>query len=646
MADVLWTPDPQRVAETRVGAFMRRAGVDEYADLYRWSIEEPEQFWKEVWDFCELIGEPGAQVLADAHKLPGARWFPDARLNFAENLLRRRDDAPAIVLQREDSLRRALSHRELYHEVGRLQAAFRAAGLRPGDRVAAFIPNIPEAITLMLAVTSLGGIWSSASPDFGVQAVIDRFGQIGPRFLFVADGYRYKDKIFSSEEKLCGALRGLPSVEKAYVIPYTGDGTDPGTVPCGEDFEAFRALAPAGDIEPEFPRFPFEQPLYILFSSGTTGRPKCITHGAGGTLLQHLKEHQLHTDVRDSDRLFYFTTTGWMMWNWLVTGLASGATLYLFDGNPFHPSPAALWDMAERERLTLFGTSAKYIDACKKAGLKPAASHDLSALRTLCSTGSPLAPESFDYVYADIKRDLQLASISGGTDIVSCFVLGSPVLPVHRGEIQTRGLGMKVEVFDDAGRSVLGQPGELVCTAPAPSMPVGFWGDVDGLRYREAYFERFPGVWCHGDLAEITERGGVIIYGRSDATLNPGGVRIGTAEIYRQVEQIDEVEEAIAVGQDWNDDQRVVLFVRLREGLTLDAALADRIRQRIRENTTPRHVPAILLQVTDIPRTRSGKISEIAVREVIHERPVKNTAALANPEALELFRRRPELGAD
>ncbi|MBM3287039.1 MAG: acetoacetate--CoA ligase [Candidatus Eisenbacteria bacterium] len=641
MTEPLWIPSPERAAQAHVTRFMREVGRPDYASLHAWSLAEPAAFWRAVWGFTGVIGEPGGPVLQNGDRLPGARWFPEARLSFAENLLRRRDEAPAVILWREDGLRREISFRGLYEEVGRLQAAFRRAGLRPGERVAAFLPNIPEAVTCMLAVSSLGGIWSSASPDFGTQAVVDRFGQIEPRFLLIADGYRFKGTVYSSADRLRGVLAGLPTVEKALVVRYTQEEAVPGAVGRAEDFAAFRDAVPAQ--APEFPRFPFDQPLYILYSSGTTGKPKCITHGSGGILLQHLKEHQLHMDLGPEDRLFYYTTTGWMMWNWLVSALAGGSTILLYDGSPFHPGPDVLWDMAEREKITVFGTSAKYVDACKKAGLRPGASHDLSTLRTLCSTGSPLAPESFDYLCANVKADLQVASISGGTDICSCFVLGSPVLPVHRGEIQTVGLGMRVEIFDEEGRSVVGKRGELVCTAPAPSMPLGFWGDADGSRYRAAYFERFPGVWHHGDLAEINSRGGVVIHGRSDATLNPGGVRIGTAEIYRQVEQVPEVEESIAVGQDWQSDQRVILFVKLREGLTLDDALRDRIRRRIRENATARHVPAIIVQVPDIPRTRSGKITEIAVRQAIHGRPVENTGALANAEALEHFRDRPEL---
>jgi acetoacetyl-CoA synthetase len=541
------------------------------------------------------------------------------------------------VFCREGGQRRTLTFDELRAQVGQLQAALRNAGLQAGDRVAAILPNIPEAVTAALAVTSLGGIWSSCSPDFGAPGVLDRFGQIEPKFLFVADGYPYKGRNFDTLEKLATIQAGLPTVERTVMIPYITD--TPSLrglrgVLCWGDF-----IRGESERDPDFPRFPFDHPLYIVYSSGTTGKPKCIVHGAGGALLQHLKEHMLHTDVGPGDRLFYFTTLGWMMWNWLVSGLASGCTLVLFDGNPFHPGPEALWSLASEEGITVFGTSAKYIDACKKAGLEPARTHDLSALRAILSTGSPLVPESFDWIYESVKRDVHLASISGGTDIVSCFVLGCPVLPVYRGEIQCRGLGMKVGVFDEAGKSVVGEPGELVCTAPFPAMPVGFWNDPDGSRYRSAYFEHYPGVWRHGDWVELTERGGVIIYGRSDATLNPGGVRIGTAEIYRQVEQFDEIEESIVVGQNTADgDQRVVLFVRLREGVELTDTLRDSIRRRIRDNTTPRHVPAVIAPVTDIPRTRNGKISEIAVRDVLHGRPVKNTEALANPEALEQFR--------
>ncbi|MFI5396735.1 MAG: acetoacetate--CoA ligase [Candidatus Binatia bacterium] len=643
MAEPLWAPVTERIKKARVTEFTRRqaacgVAVKNFEDLYRWSVAEREAFWKAVWDFCAVVGERGEHTLVSGNRMPGAHWFPEARLNFAENLLQGCDEEPAVLFRREDGLRRQLTFRELQQEVGRLHAAFRAAGLQPGDRVAAILPNIPEAVAAVLAVASLGGIWSSCSPDFGAAGVLDRFSQIEPKFLLAADGYLYRGTRFDSLEKLATIQAGLPTVERTVVVAYTAD--DP---PLHDLRNAVLWSEFAGGETPpapQFARFPFDQPLYILFSSGTTGKPKCIVHGAGGTLLQHVKEHQLHCDLGRGDRLFYFTTLGWMMWNWLVSGLASGATLVLYDGNPFHPGPGALWNLVAEEGVTVFGTSAKFIDASKKAGLEPSRTHDLSRLRTILSTGSPLVPESFDWVYESVKRDVHLASISGGTDIVSCFVLGCPVLPVYGGEIQCRGLGMKVEVFDENGNSVVGEPGELVCTAPFPSMPVGFWNDPDGTRYHAAYFERFPGVWHHGDWMQITEHGGAIIYGRSDATLNPGGVRIGTAEIYRQVEQLEEVEESVVVGQDTGDgDQRLVLFVKLREGVDLGDALRSRIRKRIRDNASPRHVPAIIAQVPDIPRTRNGKVSEIAVRDVLCGRPVKNTEALANPEALEHFRR-------
>jgi len=649
MSGPLWRPDAARVAAAEMTAFMRAAaarwGVAPagYGDLYRWSIDRPERFWTSVWDFCAVIGDRGSAVLEHGDRMPGARFFPGARLNFAENLLRRRDDGDALVFRGEARVERRLSHRQLYDLVSRLTQALRAAGIAPGDRVAGFVPNLPEAIAAALAAASLGAVWSSCSPDFGVQGVLDRFGQIAPRLLFTADGYDYNGKRQDSLERVAGFLPELPSVERIVVLPYGDRAPALDRVPGAVTLEDFIAPHRAGDID--FRRLPFDHPLYIMYSSGTTGAPKCIVHGAGGTLLQHLKEHRLHCDIKADDRMFYFTTCGWMMWNWLVSGLASGATLLLYDGSPFHPSGNALFDFAAAERCSFFGTSAKFIDACNKAGLAPIDSHDLAALRTIASTGSPLLPEGFDYVYARVKRDVCLSSISGGTDIVSCFVLGNPIGPVWRGEIQARGLGMKVEVWDETGRPVTGRKGELVCAAPFPSMPVGFWNDPDGAKYRAAYFAKYPNVWCHGDFAELTGHDGVIIYGRSDAVLNPGGVRIGTAEIYRQVEQLSEVEESIVVGQDWQGDVRVVLFVKLRPGLTLDDELAQRIKTRIRANATPRHVPAKIIQVADIPRTRSGKIVELAVRDVVHGRPVKNREALANPEALEQFRDLPELRA-
>ena len=646
MAEPIWTPSPARVAEsnlTRFAAFAREnygAPEGNYQALWRWSVDERESFWSGLMDFAGVLRTPGrAAVLTDRDRMPGARWFADTRLNFAENLLVRDDDHVALVFANERGARREVTWRQLRAEVARVAAGLRDLGLAPGDRVAGFLPNLPEAIVAMLATTSLGGVWTSCSPDFGLNGVLDRFGQIAPRVLFTADGYFYAGKTVDSIGPIRGVLERLTSVERVVVVPYVDPAPDLGRLPNAQSFADFgRADAPL-----EFTRLPFDSPLYILYSSGTTGVPKCIVHGVGGTLLQHRKEHLLHADLKPDDRLFFFTTCGWMMWNWLASGLGTGCTLVLYEGSPFAPDRDVLWRMAERERVTHFGTSPKYLAALEKDGGAPGAGFDLSALRSVISTGSPLAPEQYDFVHERVKRDVQLASISGGTDIISCFCLGNPWLPVYRGEIQCRGLGMKTEVFDDDGRPVEGRQGELVCSAPFPSMPVGFWNDPDGGKYRAAYFERFPNVWCHGDYALVTEHGGVVILGRSDAVLNPGGVRIGTAEIYRQVEKLDEVLESVAVGQDWKHDVRVVLFVRLRPGVELDAALEKRIRDLIRSNTTPRHVPARIVAVPDIPRTISGKIVELAVRNVIHGRPVKNTDALANPGALEHFRDRPEL---
>src|SRR5688572_22211705 len=554
----LWMPTPERAAATELARFMRLAGKGSFEDLHAWSIERSEDFWNLLWDFCAVAGEKGARTLVDGGRMPGARWFPDAQLNFAANLLRRRDAAEAIVFWGEDRVRRRLSHRHLHDLVSRLAQALADAGVGKGDRVAGYLPNLPESIAAMLATASLGAIWSSCSPDFGVQGVLDRFGQIEPKVLFCADGYLYGGKEFDCQEKTEAVLARLPSVEECVVIDYLG-----GAPTAGVSLLEF--VEPFEPGEMRFERFEFNHPLAILYSSGTTGVPKCIVHGTGGTLLQHLKEHRLHADVKPGDRLFYFTTCGWMMWNWLASGLASEATLMLYDGSPFAPEGRVLFNFAEQEKITVFGTSAKYIDAAAKLGLEPAKTHDLGSVRAILSTGSPLVPEGFDYVYERVKGDVQLASMSGGTDIISCFALGNPIGPVWRGELQCRGLGMQVEVYDDAGHAVRGEKGELVCTAPFPSMPVGFWNDPDGAKYRAAYFERYPGVWWHGDYVELTEHDGLVIYGRSDAVLNPGGVRIGTAEIYRQVERLDEVLESLAIGQEWESDVRVVLFVRLRE---------------------------------------------------------------------------------
>ena len=644
----IWEPGTERIERANMNRFMRfvresigNEDIRRYAPLYDFSIRHPEKFWPLVWEFCGIRASGEHEpVLTDGDLMPGARWFPNVRLNFAQNLLRFKDDRIALIARNEWDHKREFTYAQLHDEVGKLAHALKSAGVGMGDRVAGFLPNIPETVIAMLATASLGATWSSCSPDFGIDGVVDRFGQIAPKVLFTADKYSYGGKKFDCLEKIRGVLAKIPDVEKVVVIPYSGDSVKTDGIANAVLWPDFLGTQ---SRTLEFTPTPFDHPLYIMYSSGTTGVPKCIVHGAGGTLIQHLKELVLHTDLKREDKIFYYTTCGWMMWNWLVSSLAVGASVVLYDGSPFHPDGTALWDLADEVDISIFGTSAKWIASCEKAGIKPRESHKLLTLKTILSTGSPLADESFDYVYRDVKERVMLSSISGGTDIVSCFALGCPLLPVYRGELQCRGLGLKVEILDDAGKPVRGEKGELACTAPFPCMPVGFWNDPDGARYKNAYFSKVENVWCHGDHALLTEHDGIVIYGRSDAVLNPGGVRIGTAEIYRQVEQLPEVLESIAVGQDWNHDVRVILFVRLREGLTLDDALRDRIKKQIRDNTTPRHVPAKILQVTDIPRTISGKITEIAVRETIHGRPVKNTDALANPQALEQFRNRAEL---
>lgn len=659
MSAPIWTPRPERIARANLTAFIERIRqtrprgserVHDYPSLYDWSVALPDAFWPEVWDFCGVVAAPrdgrrpwdevvvGLDRMAPPDPSRGPRWFAGARLNFAENLLRYDDDRAAIVSWNERGPQRGLTFRELRREVAAATAALRALGIAPGDRVAGFLPNIPETIVAMLATASLGAIWSSCSPDFGANGVVDRFGQIRPRVLFCADGYRYAGKEIDSLSRVREVTALIPGIERVVVVPYLRQ--EPDLSWGGVAWRDF--VSPHAAAEPTFERFAFDHPLYIMYSSGTTGLPKCMVHGAGGTLLQHLKELVLHTDLTRDDRIFYFTTCGWMMWNWMVSSLAAGATVVLFDGAPLVPPPI-LWDMAAAERVTVFGTSAKYLALAEKEGLVPGKSHDLRALRAILSTGSPLAGHSFDYVYGTVKRDLHLASISGGTDIISCFALGNPIGPVWRGELQTRGLGMAVEVYDERGTPVREQDGELVCTRPFPSMPVAFWNDPGGEKYRAAYFERYPGVWRHGDWARLTGHDGLVILGRSDATLNPGGVRIGTAEIYRQVEQLPEVLESLVVGQEWQGDVRIVLFVRLREGVTLDEPLRERIRRRIREQASPHHVPRKIIQVADIPRTISGKITELAVREVIHGRPAGNADALANPASLDLFRGLEEL---
>ncbi|MHA1598758.1 MAG: acetoacetate--CoA ligase [Alphaproteobacteria bacterium] len=644
----LWRPADERARASNMATFMEdveedwNIPLDDVPALYDFSIAEPEKFWQSLKDFACVSAETwGNVVLENPDRMPGARFFPDARLNFAENLLRRRDDADAIVFWGEDRVRRRLSYAELYDRVSLAAQALVGAGVTPGDRVAGYLPNMPETVIALLATSSIGAVWSSCSPDFGVQGVLDRFGQIEPKVLFTVEGYYYNGKTHDQLGKLAEILPQLPSLTHTVIVPYTRDAPPLDGLAGAVLLDDFTDGLTPGDID--FVRGKFNDPLVIMFSSGTTGAPKCIVHGQGGTLLQHLKEHLLHSDIKPDDRVFYFTTCGWMMWNWLVSALASQATLLLYDGSPFYPDGNVLFDFADAENMTLFGTSAKYIDAVAKAGLEPKKTHRLDSMRMMASTGSPLAPDSFRFVYDHIKTDIQLASIAGGTDIVSCFMLGNPCGPVWPGEIQMRGLGMAVEVFDDDGNSVTGVKGELVCTKPFPCMPIGFWDDDDGSRYRAAYFEKYPGVWHHGDWVELTEHGGIIIHGRSDATLNPGGVRIGTSEIYRQVENLDAVMEAIVIGQQWDNDVRVVLFVVLRDGVELNDDLVAKIKSEIRANCTPRHVPAKIIAVADIPRTKSGKITELAVSDVVHGRAVKNREALANPDALELFRDLQEL---
>ena len=652
MTEPIWSPGPARRQTANIRRFMELArseldpGIRDYWDLHRYSVAHPAEFWRAVWDFGGIIGAPGDTVVEHFDRMPGARWFPSARLNFAENLLRYRDEQPAILFRSETGHGASYSYAELYRAVAQAAGALVRAGVGEGDRVAGYLPNLPETVIAMLATTSLGAIWSSCSPDFGIDGVVDRLGQIQPKVLFCAAAYSYNGKTHPCLDKVRGILKAIPSIGRTVVVPYMDPDARLDSLPGAMWMADFLASGPNDGSDIDFVRLPFDHPVYILYSSGTTGVPKCITHGAGGTLIQHIKELALHSNIRRSDRICYFTTCGWMMWNWLVSSLAIGATIVLYEGSPFHPSPAAMFDLIDELGVTVYGTGAKAIAAWEKAGLKPRESHQLNTLVTLLSTGSPLAPESFDYVYREIKPNLCLSSISGGTDIVSCFMLGCPILPVWRGELQCPGLGMAVEILRaDGSVADIGETGELCCTRPFPSMPVFFWGDEDGSKYRAAYFETFPGTWAHGDFALKSEHCGYVIQGRSDATLNPGGVRIGSAEIYRQVESLPEVLESICIGQDWDDDVRVVLFVRLRDGLLLDEDLADRIRRTIRQNTTPRHVPARIIQVADIPRTISGKIVELAVRNVVHGRPVANVDALANPEALDLFRDLPELSS-
>ena len=645
---ILWQPSERAIEEAQITQFARqivrkrRLELNSYPEFYRWTVDNPEEFWSDVWDFCGVIASRrGSSVLVDGDKMPGAHWFPEARLNFAENLMRRGDRGDAFVLWDERGFRRRVSFADLYSDVSRAVQALQVLGLRAGDRAAAFIPNIPEAGMLALAALSQGIVWSSCSPDFGVDGVVERFGQIEPKVLFCADGYRYNGQEHDTLERVREIVERLPTLRKAVVVPSLDEHVDVSDVPKAVRLDEWLRRYTAGDIA--FAQLPFDHPVYILFTSGTTGKPKCIVHGAGGALLQNLKMHKLQFDLRPGDRFFYFCTTNWVVWNLLFAGLCAEASVMLYDGSPFARDGRILFDCADKERFTHFGTSAKYIDAIAKRGLRPRDTHDLAALRMVLSTGSPLAPESFDYVYDAVKSDVCLSSISGGTDIMAAFADANPILPVYRGELQCRSLGIAVEVFDENGESITNEKGELVCTKPFPSMPLGFWNDRGDERYHAAYFAKYPNVWCHGDWSELTERGTMIIYGRSDATLNPGGVRIGTAEIYRVVERIAEVEEAVAIGQIWQSDTRVVLFVKLRDGQTLDARLEERIRSEIRRHASPRHVPAKIVQVADIPRTKNGKVVELAVKAVVHGMPVPNTDALANPDALEHFRDLPQL---
>ena len=642
MAKLLWEPSEERIKNTNMYRFMNfinakhHRDFSEYASLYQWSIENISDFWASMWEFAEIkASRPYDQIIDDVGKMPGAKWFSGSLLNFAENLLRYRDDRPALVFRGEDRVDRTMTYAELYDETARVARSLRAAGVQAADRVVGFMPNMPETIIAMLAASSIGAIWSSCSPDFGIKSVLDRFGQIKPKVLFTADGYFFKGKRFDSLARISSIIKELPSIEKVVVVPYTVQDPDIGTVSHAILYNDFKSPEPGLTIE--FEQLPFDHPLYIMNSSGTTGLPKCMVQSGGGILIHHLKELILHTDLKREDTIFYFTTCSWMMWNWLVSSLAVGAKLVLFDGNPFHPDPGALWKMAQEEKITIFGTSAGYIAALQNAVVKPGKTYDLSWLKAVLSTGSPLSIEGFEYIYREVKADLQLASIAGGTDLNGCFALGNPMGPVYAGELQCRGLAMKVLAFDENGKSVINQQGELVCAAPFPSMPIYFWNDPDTKKYRDAYFNVYSNIWRHGDYIVITERGGVIMYGRSDATLNPGGVRIGTAEIYRQVDLLEEVEDCVVVGQNWKNDARVILFVKMTEGYELTDEIVAKIKNTIRTNASPKHVPALILPVPDIPYTHNMKKVELAVKKVIHNQPVLNKDSLSNPEALDYY---------
>ncbi|MGD8944396.1 MAG: acetoacetate--CoA ligase [Desulfobacterales bacterium] len=651
MAKLLWKPTEQQIKQSNMYRFMTfmnetyQLKFEEYGPLYDWSIENIADFWAAFWDFADIIHSKSYdEVIDDATKMPGAKWFAGARLNFAENLLRYRDDRIALIFKGEDQPSIQMTYAQLYDEVARLAKSLKELGIQPGDRVVGFMPNMPESIIAMLAATSMGATWSSCSPDFGIKGVLDRFGQIKPRVLFTANGYSFKGKKLDSLVRIANILKELPTIEKVVVVPYTEQQADIGAIANAIHYPDFRSSE--SGLEIEFEQLPFDHPLYIMYSSGTTGLPKCMVQSAGGILVHQLKEHILHTNLQREDTLFYFTTCGWMMWNWLTCALGVGATLVLFDGNPFHPHPGALWEMAQDEKITVFGTSAGYIAALMNAGVKPAKTYDLTPLRAVLSTGSPLSIEGFEFIYEEVKADLQLASISGGTDLNGCFALGNPMLPVYAGELQCRGLAMDVRAFDELGNELIDEQGELVCCKPFPSMPIYFWDDPDGKKYHNAYFDVYPNIWRHGDFVTVTRRGGVVMLGRSDATLNPGGVRIGTAEIYRQLEQMPEIADSVVVGQDWKNDVRVILFVKLAEGVELTDDLKGKIRQTIRVNASPRHVPAKIIGVPDVPYTLNMKKVELAVKKVIQGQEVLNKDALSNPQALDYYADIAELQTD
>ena len=648
MNNPVWTPSQKQIDRSQMTKFIKYVNLSHhlslknYDDLYSWSIQDIPSFWETVWKFCEVkYSTPYSEIVDDTSKMPGAKWFTGSQLNYAENLLRFKDSKPAIIFKGENQNPSILTYHDLNEEVKKVAYALRNMGIVKGDRVAGFIPNMPEAVIAMLASASIGAIWSSSSPDFGIKGVLDRFAQIEPKVLFAADGYSYNGKRFNSLEKLEGILKALPSIENVVIVPYTRHQADISSIQNGIHYKDFLPVGKVPEII--FEQLPFNHPLYIMYSSGTTGLPKSIVHGAGGTLIQHLKELCLHTDLTRDDTIIYFTTCGWMMWNWLVSSLAIGATIVLYDGSPFHPDSGAMWKMAQDFKITVFGTSAKFIASSQSIGEKPKEKYMLNELKTILSTGSPLIEENYDFVYENIKEDVQLSSISGGTDIISCFALGNPILPVHRGELQCRGLGMDVQSFDSDGNLVINKKGELVCASSFPSMPVYFWNDPDGTKYQQAYFNSYPGVWHHGDYIMINNLGGIKIFGRSDATLNPGGIRIGTAEIYRVVEKFSEVTDSLVVGQKWGDDERVILFVKLTEGTSLHNKFIQKIKKTIRSECSPRHIPKKIIVIADIPYTINGKKVEIAVKKIIHGEDVPNRDSLANPESLKFYQNLPDL---